>query len=96
MVRRDTLPSWVMRYLPPGWISASGWVMPRSHVSLADGVPSVTRHVRVTLSPTKQVFGGSDSSEGISEQPQGKRNKERVREGMEEFNRRSNQHLTDG
>lgn len=81
MVRWDTLPSWAMKYLPPG--SISGWVMPRSQVSLAAGTLSVTRHVRVTLSPTKQVFGGSNSSEGTSEQPRGK---ETVKEGMEEFN----------
>lgn len=81
MVSRDTLPSWAMRYLPPGRISTSGWVMPRSQLSLAAGVLSVTRHVRVTLSPTKQVFGGSDSSEGISEQPKGKKKEKEKSQG---------------
>lgn len=90
MVRRDTLPSWAMRNLPPGWIS--GWVMPRSQLSLAAGTPSVSRHVRVTLSPTKQVCGGSDSREGSSEG--GKKKKKEVKEGMVEFNAAGNHHLT--
>lgn len=92
MVSRETLPSWAMRYLPPGWISTSGWARPRSQVSLAAGVLSVTRQVSVTLSPTKQVFGGSVSSEGISERPRRKKKKkERVKQGMESLNATSYQ-----
>lgn len=87
MVSRETLPSWATRYLPPGWISSSGRAAPRSQVSLAAGVPSVTRQVSVTLSPTKQVFGGSVSSDGSSERPRRKKKKKAsVKEGMEELN----------
>lgn len=68
MVRLETLPSWVTRYLPPDWISTSGWDTFRSQLILAEGLLSITWHVRDTVPPTKQVFSGSVASKGASKQ----------------------------